>query len=152
GLSPARILSHQRCDYFYRWCADVAMSNAGEAVFAWAMPGVDGIHVEVARMPRSGQLSTPQTLYVENPDYIFRGVAVEANAAGDPTGELVGGNGRVLYQEFARLSSGRPCQALVRRKGGAGLVGVVGLGDRARRGATMSWVTGCVGEACRPDH
>ena len=152
GLGPAQTLGHARCDYLYQWCADVAMGSSGRAVLAWAKPGADGQRVVAARTTRSGRLSAPQTLYAESVDYVFRGVAVEANASGDATINFIGGDAKVFYQEFARCPAGSRCRPLVRRENAPSWLDPLAFTVAPSGVSTMSWATGCAGgEACRPD-
>lgn len=152
-VGSAQRLGHHRCDYLYRWCADLAISDTGEAVLAWAKPGSGGLHVDVARTLADGQLSTPQTVYVETVGYVFRGVTVDANAGGDATVNFIGGDAEVFYQEFARCPSTGRCQPLVRRENRPSWLDVLEFAVGPSGAATMTWVSGCSGgEACRPNH
>jgi hypothetical protein len=151
-LGPPRVLGHTTCDPSMLWCADVAMSAAGDATVAWTRRGSTAQRVLTARRTRAHALSEPQTLYTETVSYVFRGVAVAANAAGDATVSFIGGDANVFYREFARCAAGRRCSPLVRRREDPSWLDSLALAIAPSGATTMSWVTGCVGEACRADH
>jgi hypothetical protein len=155
---PARghpvVLGHARCDRDWTWCADVAMSDAGNAIVAWARPGADAQHVVVARRPKLGLLTKPQTLYTETVSYVFAGVAVAMNARGDAVVNFLGGNADVFFQEFARCPAGKACSPLQQRKDRPSWLDSLSLSVAPGGGTLAAWATGCGGgdEACRATH
>jgi hypothetical protein len=154
GIGSARVLGHARCDRDWNWCADVAMSDAGNAIVAWARPGVDAQHVVVARRPKLGVLSKPQTLYTETVSYVFAGVAVAMNVRGDAVVNFLGGNANVFFQEFARCPAGAGCGPLVERRDRPSWLDPLGISVAPKGGTLIAWGTGCGGggEACLFTH
>jgi hypothetical protein len=150
GIGSARVLGHARCDPGWTSCGDVAMSDSGDALVAWALPSPTGPQVMVARRPRHGRLSSAQTLYTETVKYAFSGVDVNANAHGDAVVRFLGGGAQVLLQEFARCPAGRACGPLVQRRDRPSWLDQLGISVAPKGGALIAWATGCGGggEAC----
>jgi hypothetical protein len=147
-----RVLGHSRCDRDWNWCADVAMSDSGSVVVAWASGQTGGQSIVVARRPRHGQLSAVQPLYDESVDFAFSGVAVDANRHGDAIVSFVGGNADRLIQEFAHCPAARRCGRLVERRDRPSWLDPLDVSVAPHGGAVVAWVTGCGGggEACLP--
>jgi hypothetical protein len=146
-----RTLGHARCNPDWRWCADVAMSDAGTAIVAWAQRGSGAQNVLVGRQPRHGGLTRVERLYDETVSYVFSGVAVVANRRGDATVDFLGGGANVIYQEFARCPASGRCLPLEQSRNSPSWLDTAAMAV-APSGATMTaWVTGCIGEACAHD-
>jgi hypothetical protein len=145
-----RVLGHARCDRDWDWCADVAISDSGAAVVAWASGQTGGQNVMVARRPPHAQLSAAQTLYEETVDFAFSGVAVDANPRGDAIVSFPGGDADRLIQEFARCPAATRCRPLVERRDRPSWLDPLDVSVAPQGGAVVAWVTGCGGggEAC----
>jgi hypothetical protein len=154
GGGPVRVrtLGHARCDPDWRWCADVATAEDGTAIVAWAKRGKDAQSVFVARKPRHGTLTRTQRLYTETVSYVFRGVAVAANAHGAAVVNFIGGNKQVFLQEFARCPARGRCRPLQSRQDAPSWLDPLGLAVDPAGGTLVAWATGCGGggEQCRP--
>jgi hypothetical protein len=151
GRTTVRVLSHARCDRDWNWCADVALSDAGNAIVAWAMPGTDAQNLYVARRPRNGPLGHAHGLYSESVSYVFSGIAVAANAQGDAVVNFIGGDGNVFLQEFARCPAGEQCGPLVVRNNKPSWLDPLSVSVAPSGKTVMAWGEGCGGgdEACR---
>jgi hypothetical protein len=150
-LGQAQVLGHYRCDYFYRSCADTAVSDSGQAIVAWPRSAQD-VDIEVARSSATGQLGAPQRVFTVAWNHAYNGVAVEANAAGDATVNFTGGTRQVIYQEFVRCAAGHPCASAVARQGGPSWLDVLHFAIGVDGATTATWVSGCSGgEGCRPN-
>lgn len=151
-LSQPKLLTHFRCDYLYTSCGDTALSASGRAIVAWPRSG-KSVDVYVARSSVTGRLGAGQDVFTVDWINAYSGVAVRANAAGDATVNLVGGDEQILRQVFVRCPAGNPCAQAVTRENGPSWLDELQMAVSPSGATTMTWVSGCSGgEACRPDH
>ncbi len=151
-LGQPQVLGHYRCDYLYTSCGDTALADSGHAIVTWPRAGQD-VDIRVARTSLAGRLGAAQKVFTVDWASIYSGVDVQANAAGDATVNLVGGNKQIIDQVFVRCPGGQACAPAVIKQNDPSWLDALSIAVSPSGATTATWVSGCAGgEACRPNH